>query len=92
MIVRILTEGQYRLSSAYLDQLNEIDNQLVEVVARGTDGEFERLFNQMLELVRQHGEEVPVEDLSPSDIILPDPSSSIEDMKQLFVGDGVVPN
>ena len=32
MIVRILTEGQYDLPGQYIDELNDIDNQLVEVV------------------------------------------------------------
>ena len=32
MIVRILTEGQYKLSSNYLHQLNEIANKIVEMV------------------------------------------------------------
>ncbi len=32
MIVRILTEGQFNLPGAYVDELNEIDNRLVEVV------------------------------------------------------------
>ena len=32
MIVRILTEGQYNLPGAHVDELNEIDNELVEVV------------------------------------------------------------
>ena len=29
MIVRILTEGQYNISSSYIDELNEVDNHLV---------------------------------------------------------------
>ena len=29
MIVRILTEGQYRIDSEYLDRLNEIENPVV---------------------------------------------------------------
>ena len=33
MIVRILTEGQYDLPGAYIDELNAIDNELVDVVA-----------------------------------------------------------
>ena len=33
MIVRILTEGQYNLPGAYIDDLNAIDNELVDVVA-----------------------------------------------------------
>ena len=34
MIVRILTEGQFSLPGAHLDELNDIDNRLVDVVER----------------------------------------------------------
>ena len=30
MIVRILTEGQFNLPGAFIDELNELDNKLVE--------------------------------------------------------------
>ncbi len=33
MIVRIATEGQYRVNSALLDRLNELDNRLIQLVA-----------------------------------------------------------
>ena len=33
MIVRISSEGQYNLPGSFIDQLNEIDNELVEAVA-----------------------------------------------------------
>lgn len=91
MIVRILSEGQYRLDSTYLDRLNEIDNRLVSVVADGSDEEFRTLFEQMLALVREHGQAVPAEELVTSDVVLPDPNSHIDDIKPLFVGEGLVP-
>ena len=40
MIVRILTEGQFSLPGAHLDELNDIDNRLVEVVEREDRAEF----------------------------------------------------
>ena len=40
MIVRILTEGQYNLPSEYLDELNRIDNQIVDLVAKNSRVEF----------------------------------------------------
>lgn len=91
MIVRILVEGQYRIDSGYLDRLNELDNRLVSIVASGTDTEFREIFNQMLALVREHGQPVPPEELITSEIVLPDPTTHIEEIKALFVGEGVVP-
>ncbi|HLB13062.1 MAG TPA: hypothetical protein VJO15_08905, partial [Dehalococcoidia bacterium] len=71
MIIRILTEGQFRMDSSYLDQLNELDNRIVQVVAAGDEAQYRTLFAQMLGLVRGKGAGVPVEELLESDIILP---------------------
>ena len=91
MIVRILTEGQYELSGAYLDQLNEIDNQLVEVVEQENESEFGRLLKSMLDLVREKGKEVPVDELVESDIVLPEPDITLLEAEELFTGEGLVP-
>ena len=91
MIVRILTEGQYELSGSYLDQLNEIDNKLVEVVEQENQSEFERLLKNMLDLVRDNGKEVPVDELVESDIVLPEPDITLLEAEELFTGEGLVP-
>ncbi|MCH7624649.1 MAG: hypothetical protein IIC83_01880 [Chloroflexi bacterium] len=91
MIVRILTEGQYELSGSYLDQLNEIDNQLVEVVEQENQSEFERLLKSLLDLVRDNGKEVPVDELVESDIVLPEPDITLLEAEELFTGEGLVP-
>ncbi len=91
MIVRILTEGQYNLPGAYLDELNEIDDQIVEVVEQGNQQEFERLLKRMLDLVREKGTEVPEDELVESDLVLPEPDITIEEAGELFTGEGLVP-
>ena len=91
MIVRILTEGQYELPGAYLDQLNEIDNKLVEVVEQENESEFGRLLKSMLDLVRDNGKEVPVDELVESDIVLPEPDITLMEAEELFTGEGLVP-
>ena len=34
MIVRIMGEGQFRIPGAVLDELNEVDNAIVEAIAK----------------------------------------------------------
>ena len=92
MIVRILSEGQYRLDSSALDQLNQIDNQLVQVVAAGDPDGYQKLFGELIGLVRQRGVPIPVQELLESDVILPNPDTSFDEAKALFVGDGIVPD
>ncbi len=91
MIVRILTEGQYELSGAFLDQLNEIDNKLVEVVEQENEAEFGVLLKSMLDIVRDNGKEVPIDELVESDIVLPEPDITLLEAEELFTGEGLVP-
>ena len=88
MIIRIMTEGQYNLPGAFIDDLNELDNKLVELVEREDREQFEIALKEMLDLVREKGTEVPVDELVESDLVLPDPDITPED---LFVGEGLVP-
>lgn len=91
MIVRISTEGQYRLSSAVLDQLNEIDNRIVQIVGSGDSESFQKALAELLDLVRSKGSPVASSDLVASDIILPAPDVTLEDARDLFSGEGLVP-
>ena len=91
MIVRILTEGQYSLPGAHVDELNEIDNELVDVVEREDRQEFERLLKKLLDLVREKGEPLPLEEIVESDLVLPEPDITLEEAEELFTGEGLLP-
>ena len=92
MIVRITSEGQYNLPGSFIDQLNEVDNELVEAVEASDQGKFEALLKQMLSLVREQGSPLPVDELVESDLILPEPDLTLEEAKELFVGEGLLPS
>ena len=92
MIVRILTEGQFNLPGAFIDELNEIDNKIVEVVGQEDRDEFSRVLKSMLDLVREHGSPVPLDELVESDLVLPEPDITLEEAKQLFTGEGLIPD
>lgn len=91
MIVRILTEGQFNLPGAHVDELNEIDNQIVEVVENEDREGFERLLKKMLDLVRENGAPVPVDELVESDLVLPEPDLTLEEAEKTFTGEGLLP-
>lgn len=91
MIVRISSEGQYNLPGSFIDQLNEIDNELVEAVAAEDRDAFETLLKRMLDLVRDNGAPVPVDELVESDLILPEPDLTLLEAEELFVGEGLLP-
>tara|TARA_Y100000588_G_scaffold130587_1_gene143129 strand:+ start:9159 stop:9437 length:279 start_codon:yes stop_codon:yes gene_type:complete len=92
MIVRILTEGQYNLPSEYLDELNTIDNQIVDLVAKNSRSEFGSMIASMLNLVREKGTPVPIDEMVESDIVLPEPDITLDEAAELFTGEGIVPD
>lgn len=91
MIVRILTEGQYRLDSSLYDELNALDNALVDAVAAGDEARFRTLLQELLETVRRHGIPVSADEFVESDVILPPPDTTLEEARHLFAGDGLLP-
>ena len=91
MIVRIATEGQYRLDSNYLDMLNSLDNEIVEAIAREDQGRYATLLKDMLALVRDHGEPVPPDEIVESHVVLPPPDCTFEDAIHIFSGEGIIP-
>lgn len=91
MIVRILSEGQFNLPGACIDELNEIDNQMVAAVESEDAATFARLLGEMLTLVREKGAPVPVDELVESDLILPETDLTLEEAEHIFIGDGLLP-
>ena len=90
MIVRVATEGQYRLDDGQAAKLNELDNELVSVVQGGDEEAFRRLFNEMLALARS-GAELGEDELEESDVILPPPDISLDEASEEFTGEGLIP-
>ena len=91
MIVRILAEGQYNLPGAFVDELNEIDNELVEIVEREDREGFGAQLKTMLDLVREKGTPLPIDELVESDLVLPQSDITLEEAADLFTGEGLLP-
>ena len=92
MIVRIATEGQYRLPEEDAERLNELDNQVVAAVDAGDEDRFHELFEQMLELVRRDGSPLGEDELEESDVIIPPPDTSFVEASSEFTGEGLIPD
>jgi hypothetical protein len=92
VIIRISTEGQYRLPDGDADRLNELDNDAVAAVDAGDEDRFHEVFEQMLDLVRSEGRPLAMEDLEESDLILPPPDLTFVEAGEHFTGDGLIPD
>jgi hypothetical protein len=92
MIVRIATEGQYRLADDALARVNALDNEAVVAVEAGDEARFTELFGQMIALIRAEGVPLPDDELHGSDVIVPPPDTSFEEARHEFSGDGLIPD
>jgi len=92
MIVRIATEGQYRLSEDALERVNALDNEVVAAVEAGDEARFAELFAQLIALIRAEGAPLPEDELHGSDVIVPPPDTSFDEARHEFTGDGLIPD
>ncbi len=91
MIVRVMGEGQWRVSDDLQQRLNELDEQALAALEAGDEERLDGILEQMASLVRTEGEELPPEDLSPSDAIIPPTDLTIEETRELFSEQGLIP-
>ena len=91
MIVRIMGEGQVKVDDAHLTRLNKLDDDLLAAVQSGDEEAFRSRLQELLDGVRDLGEPLPDEALEPSQLILPSPDATLEQVRQLLNDDGLIP-
>jgi predicted transcriptional regulator len=84
MIVRILNEGQWRLSDEAVRGLNTFDDAVEQAVAARDQDQLTRALHMLLDRIRTTGTRVPDEALEDSDLILPDADSTLDEVQQLL--------
>jgi len=92
VIVRIMGEGQYRLSKDVLERVNELDNTVVKAVEADDEDGFHASFEEMLEAIRSDGEHLGDEEIETSDIIVPPSDTSFAEAAAEFTGEGLIPD
>lgn len=91
MIVRILGEGQYDVPDGALDALNGLDEQLEGAVESGDEAMFRTALEGLLAGVRSTGSHHAADTLDESDLILPPPDATLDEVRQMLNGDGLIP-
>ena len=90
MIIRIMGEGQYRVSSALLDDLNIIDNSIVDQVAKNDEAGFKEDLSKLISTIKAEGEPLNPEEIVESDIIVPPGDLTLDEAKRVFSGCGLI--
>ena len=91
MIIRILGEGQFDVPEEAVDRLNSLDEAVEKSVETGDRDTFTGALAALLDGVRDSA--VPHEpgSLDTSDLILPHADATLEEVRDLLSGDGLIP-
>lgn len=84
LVVRIHGGEQYRLPESARHQLDAFDHRLIDAVRSGNDAAFHATLAEVSEFVRSTGTQLPHEDLSTSEIILPSDDMSLDEVTTLL--------
>ena len=82
MIVRIMTEDQYRLDDSHMAEVQRLDKTLDDAEERGDDAAFTATLQVLTAYVRQHGEVVAMDEVVASDLIIPAADMSLQEAKE----------
>ncbi len=92
MIIRLMGEGQFEVDDEVAKGLNDLDEQAAEALERGDEEQLTELLQRMAEAVRTNGARVPDEELSASEAIIPPADLSLDEARQLFEDEGLIPD
>lgn len=92
MIIRILSEGQFDVPDATMEELNRLDDAVTAAVDSNDEEAFRRSLSELLQCVRTNGSPEPDDFLGPSDLVLPGEDATVEEVKQLLTEEGLVPD
>ncbi|MFD7443459.1 hypothetical protein [Streptomyces sp. NPDC059909] len=91
MIVRIMGEGQWRVDDCHFVELNKLDDELLAEMESGDGTAFRGTLCALLDAVRRFGAPLPDDSLEPSELILPSPDATLEEVRDMLSDDGLIP-
>ncbi|MCR6031864.1 hypothetical protein GGQ22_10455 [Nocardioides sp. zg-579] len=91
MIIRILGEGQYDVAEDAVERLNELDSAVESAIQASDEPSFSTALAALLEAVRSVGAAHAVDSLDESDLILPPPDATLDEVRALLNDDGLIP-
>lgn len=92
MIVRLMGEGQYRIDDTLRERLNALDDRAMSALDAEDEDELDARLREMWDLVQVEGTPLPDNDLTPSDILIPPADLTLEETRELFRDEGLIPD
>ena len=92
MIVRIFSDGQYRIPEDAQTRLHELDAKTVEAIDAGDEPAFASTYKALVDLIHERGVRLGDDELEPSDLMLPPADITLEEAREEFTGEGLIPD
>ncbi len=92
MIVRIFSDGQYRIPDDVQARLHELDIATVNAIDSDDEAAFSSTYAALVELIHANGERLSDDELEPSDLMLPPADITLEEAREEFTGEGLLPD
>lgn len=92
-IVRVMGQGQFKVSDETVKSINEVDNAIVEILQnenKADDQEFETKISELIKTIVSKGQKLNDRELIESDIIVPDADISLDEARKVFKGEGII--
>ncbi len=84
MIVRILADNQYRLDDEHMGEVARLDNELLAAMDAQDEAGFASILTRLVEFVQQNGTPLAVEELVPSDVIVPAQDMTLAEAREVI--------
>jgi hypothetical protein len=92
VIVRVLGEGQFDVPDASMPELQRLDDAVQAAIDAGDADGFASALARLVTGVRTAGRELPDEHLGPSDVVIPGPDATLEEVRAQLGGEGLLPD
>lgn len=91
MIIRIMGEGQFEVPDDLVDELNRLDEAVVDAIDKDDEPSFRTGLDALLVTVRNEASPLPADRLAPSDLVLPPPDATLEEVRAILGEEGLIP-
>ena len=92
MIVRVMGDGQYDVDDEVAKGLNDLDDQAEQALQAGDEEQLREVLRRMAEQVQANGARLADADLKPSEAIVPPDDLTLDEARELFDGEGLIPD
>jgi hypothetical protein len=96
VIVRVFSDGQYRVPQDAVARLNELDANALVAVEREDEAGFLAAYAALIDHIHSAGERLADDELAPSDLIMPPADITLAEARSMFAdhfsGEGLIPD